>query len=150
MTKEEYMSIALGLAREACTVGEVPVGCVIADSDGEIIGTGRNRCVEAGSATRHAEIEAIEAASRALGDTRLTGCTMYVTLEPCPMCAGAVINSRISRLVYGAKEPRFGSCGSVINLFMENYGFSPEIYGGVLENECASLLAGFFKKLRDK
>ena len=149
MTKEEYMKKALELAREAFHDGEVPVGCVITDPDGNIIGSGRNRCIETSSATRHAEIEAIEAASAVYGDPRLTGCTMYVTLEPCPMCAGAIINSRISRLAYGAKEPRFGSCGSVINLFMENYGFSPEIYGGVLESECADILSEFFKKIRD-
>ena len=142
------MREALRLAREAYSDGEVPVGCVITDSAGNIVGTGRNRCFSTGSATRHAELEAIEAASAVLG-WRLKGCTMYVTLEPCPMCAGAVMNSRISRLVYGAKEPRTGSCGSVINLFMENYGFSPEIYGGVLEEECRELLADFFKNVRN-
>ena len=150
MTKEKYMINALELAQEAFENGEVPVGCVIVSPDGTVIGSGRNRCIETRSATRHAEIEAIATAGRALGDSRLTGCTMYVTLEPCPMCAGAIINSRISRLVYGAKEPRFGSCGSVINLFMENYGFSPEIYGGVMESECAGILGEFFQKVRDK
>lgn len=148
MTKEEYMLIALEQAKIAYDSEEVPVGCVIVDPNGEIIGTGRNRCRKEGIATLHAEIEAIENASRNFGDWRLDGCTMYVTLEPCPMCAGAILNSRISRLVYGAKEPRFGSCGSVINLFMENYGFSPEIYGGILEKECAGILNEFFKKVR--
>ena len=148
MDKEKYMLMALELARQAAEDGEIPVGCVITDSEGQIIGTGRNRCYSARSATRHAEIEAIEAASAAYGDWRLTGCTMFVTLEPCPMCAGAIINSRVSRLVYGAKEPRSGSCGSIINLFMENYGFSPEIYGGVLESECRNLLWDFFKNVR--
>ena len=149
MTKENYMLVALGQAKIAYEANEVPVGCIIVNADGEIIGTGRNRCRAENDATLHAEIEAIKAASRNFGDWRLTGCTMYVTLEPCPMCAGAIINSRISRLVYGAKEPRFGSCGSVINLFMENYGFSPEIYGGILEDECAEILNDFFKKVRE-
>ena len=149
MTKEEYMLKALEQAKIAYNSDEVPVGCVIVNSYGEIIGTGRNRCRAENDATLHAEIEAIKEASRNFGDWRLEGCTMYVTLEPCPMCAGAILNSRISKLVYGAKEPRFGSCGSVINLFMENYGFSPEIYGGILEEECAEILNNFFKRVRE-
>lgn len=148
MTNEYYMRKALELAKEAYDADEVPVGCVIVSTDGEIIGTGRNRCREKGIATLHAEIEAIETASRHIGDWRLDSCSMFVTLEPCPMCAGAILNARISKLVYGAKEPRFGSCGSVINLFMEDYGFSPEIYGRVLENECAGILNVFFKRVR--
>lgn len=140
---------AIEQARIAYENDEVPVGCVIVNSDGKVIGTGRNRCRTENDATLHAEIEAIKAASRNYGDWRLSGCTMYVTLEPCPMCAGAILNSRISRLVYGAKEPRFGSCGSVLNLFMENYGFSPEIYGGIMEDECAEILNNFFKSVRE-
>ncbi|MBE6948348.1 MAG: nucleoside deaminase [Ruminococcaceae bacterium] len=149
MTKEAYMQKALDMAKIAYNYNEVPVGCIIVNSEGEIIGTGRNRCRAENDATLHAEIEAIKDASRNHGDWRLEGCTMYVTLEPCPMCAGAILNSRISRLVYGAKEPRFGSCGSVINLFMEDYGFSPEIYGGILEDECAGILNRFFDNIRN-
>ncbi len=149
MTKEAYMLKALEQAKIAYDSNEVPVGCVIVNADGEIIGTGRNRCRAENDATLHAEIEAIKNASRNYGDWRLEGCTMYVTLEPCPMCAGAILNSRISRLVYGAKEPRFGSCGSIINLFMENYGFSPEIYSGILEDKCAEILNVFFKRVRE-
>ena len=149
MTKEEYMLKALEQAKIAYDFDEVPVGCVIADADGTIIGTGRNRCRAENDATLHAEIEAIKEASRNFGDWRLEGCTMYVTLEPCPMCAGAILNSRITRIVYGSKEPRFGSCGSVINLFMENYGFSPEIYGGILKEECSEILNNFFNNIRN-
>jgi len=144
---EEYMREALKLASEAAGSGETPVGCVIVSPEGEIIGRGRNH-TEAGDATCHAELEAIRDASRATGNWRLTGCSLYVTMEPCPMCAGGILNSRISRVYYGAKDARLGSCGSVINLFMENYGFSPQIVGGILEDECARTLTDFFKKLR--
>ena len=146
--QEEYMALALELAREAASQGEVPVGCVIADAGGHVIGRGRNRRIECSDATAHAEMEAIRQACAALGDWRLTGCTMYVTLEPCPMCAGAIINSRIPVLVYGAKEPLSGSCGSIIDLFWENYGHQPEIYAGVLEADCAAVLRDFFKGKR--
>ena len=148
MEREFYMSAALALAREAAGAGEVPVGAVVVDPKGEIIGRGRNRC-ESHAATRHAEIEAMEEASRRLGAWRLDGCTLYVTLEPCPMCAGAVINARVPTLVYGAKEPRSGACGSVLNLFEERFGHRPAIYGGVLEAECAWLLQDFFQTLRN-
>lgn len=146
--QEEYMALALELAREAASQGEVPVGCVIADAGGQVIGRGRNRRIERSDATAHAEMEAIRQACAALGDWRLTDCTMYVTLEPCPMCAGAIINSRIPVLVYGAKEPLSGSCGSIIDLFWENYGHRPEIYAGVLEADCAAVLRDFFKGKR--
>lgn len=146
--QEKYMALALELAREAASQGEVPVGCVIADAGGQVIGRGRNRRIERSDATAHAEMEAIRQACAALGDWRLTDCTMYVTLEPCPMCAGAIINSRIPVLVYGAKEPLSGSCGSIIDLFWENYGHRPEIYAGVLEADCAAVLRDFFKGKR--
>ncbi len=146
--QEEYMAMALELAREAASQGEVPVGCVIADAGGQVIGRGQNRRIECSDATAHAEMEAIRQACAALGDWRLTDCTMYVTLEPCPMCAGAIINSRIPVLVYGAKEPLSGSCGSIIDLFWENYGHRPEIYAGVLEEDCAAVLRDFFKGKR--
>ena len=148
MNHEAYMREALALAREAAERGEVPVGCVVADGAGRIIGRGRNRRRETGDATAHAEIEAIREACAALGDWRLEGCTLYVTLEPCPMCAGAIINARIPVVVYGAREDKSGSCGSVIDLFSENYGFRPKVYGGVLKEECAGLLRTFFESKR--
>ena len=149
MEREDYMRAALALAHEAARAGEVPVGAVVADRDGRVIGRGRNRREERKSAVHHAEIEAIEQACKALGSWRLDGCTLYVTLEPCPMCAGAVINARVPVLVYGAKEPVTGSCGSVLNLFEERYGFKPAIYGGVLADECAGVLKAFFEGLRN-
>lgn len=148
MDREDYMHKALELAREAYDAGEVPVGCVITDRDGNIIGRGRNRREESHDATQHAEIEAIRAACKKLGDWRLESCTLYVTLEPCPMCAGAIINSRIPTVVYGAKDANTGSCGSVINLFEERYGHKPAIYGGVGEKASAELLKSFFDKRR--
>ena len=146
--REHYMRLALELAREAADAGEVPVGCVVVDAEGNVIGTGRNRREETHSASAHAEIEAIGMACKALGTWRLTDCTLYVTLEPCPMCAGAIINSRIPAVVFGAKEENFGSCGSVINLFEERYGHHPAIFGGVCADECAGLLSDFFGGLR--
>ena len=148
MDREEYMSAALALAREAFDEGEIPVGCVIADAQGNIIGRGRNKREESHDATQHAELEAIRAACRSQGDWRLSGCTIYVTLEPCPMCAGGIINSRIPTVVFGAKDENTGSCGSVINLFEERYGHKPAIYGGVRAGESAQLLKDFFKKTR--
>ena len=148
MEFEQTMALALSLAREAFDAGDVPVGCVITDKDGNVIGRGRNRREENGDATAHAEIEAIREACKALGDWRLEDCAITVTLEPCPMCAGAIINARIPTVVYGAKEPVFGSCGSVIDLFFERYGHTPRVYGGVLEQECAGLLKAFFAARR--
>ena len=148
MTREDYMALALNLAREAAEHGEVPVGCVVAGPDGAVIGRGRNRRAETGDATAHAELEAIREACRALGDWRLEGCTLYVTLEPCPMCAGAIINARIPKLVFGAREANFGSCGSVIDLFSERYGHRPAVWPGVLCGECAAALRDFFKSMR--
>ena len=145
---EKYMREALSLAREAAAAGEVPVGCVVFTSSGEIIGRGRNRREENSDATAHAEVEAIRAACAALGSWNLSGCGIAVTLEPCPMCAGAIINSRLSPVIYGAREPNSGSVGSVINLFEERYGHRPAVYGGVLAGECAALLAEFFRALR--
>ena len=142
------MRAALELAREAAEMGEVPVGCVVFDEAGEIIGRGRNRREEARDACAHAEVEAIRAACAARGSWNLSGCGLAVTLEPCPMCAGAIINARISTVVYGAREARSGSVGSVINLFEENYGHRPRVYGGVLREECAAVLSEFFRHLR--
>ena len=145
---ENYMNMALDLAREAARDGEVPVGCVITDPEGRVIGRGRNRREKDCDATAHAEVEAIRQACRALGSWRLNGCSLYVTLEPCPMCAGAIINARLARLYYGAREQHSGSCGSVLNLFMEPYGHEPQIVGGLLEAGCAELLQRFFADKR--
>ena len=147
--REKYMSAALELAREAAAAGEIPVGCVIV-KDGEIVGRGRNRREENRSALAHAEVEAIAEACKTLGDWRLEDCALFVTLEPCPMCTGAIINARIGEVVYGAKEENTGSCGSVINLFEENYGHKPRVYGSVLKDECAAVMRDFFEEIRKK
>ena len=145
---EHYMSLALELAREAAANGEVPVGAVVVGPDGQILGRGSNRRQETGDATAHAEVEAIREACVAFGGWRLSGCTLYVTLEPCPMCAGAIINARIPTLVFGAREALSGSCGSVIDLFFERYGHRPAVFAGVSERECAALLRFFFRSRR--
>ena len=126
----------------------MPVGCVVLDADGAVIGRGRNRREQNADATAHAEIEAIREACSAKGDWRLDGCTLVVTLEPCPMCTGAIINSRVSTVVYGAREPEFGSCGSVVDLFFERYGQNPRVFCGVLAEESAALLRDFFRERR--
>ncbi|MCL2827668.1 MAG: nucleoside deaminase [Oscillospiraceae bacterium] len=148
MTHDQWMQHALTLAQEAMAAGEVPVGCVIVDSGGNLIGQGRNRREETGQATAHAEILAIEAACSALGDWRLGDCSLYVTLEPCPMCAGAILNGRVGKVFYGVKDPTMGACGSVLNLFMEDFWHSPQLVGGILEESCARLMVDFFQKLR--
>jgi tRNA(adenine34) deaminase len=148
MDHEQNMHLALALARDAGENGDVPVGCVIADRDGNVIGRGRNRREEVHDATAHAELEAIREACAALGDWRLDGCSLYVTLEPCPMCAGAIINARIPRVVFGAREENTGSCGSVIDLFSENYGHRPTVFSGVCAEESRALLQRFFLERR--
>lgn len=148
MTHEDYMREALALARECLATGDVPVGCVVVNAEGEIVGQGRNRREELSSATRHAEVEAIEAACAHVGSWRLTGCSLYVTLEPCPMCAGAIWNARLSQLWYGAREARSGCCGSVLNLFAENLDHATAVRGGLLEKECAAVLGEFFQTRR--
>jgi len=145
---EYYMSAAISLAREAGECGEAPIGCVVVGADGAIIGRGRNRRESEKTAIAHAELEAINDACKARGDWRLSGCSLFVTLEPCPMCAGAIIMSRIDKLFYGARDELTGSCGSVINLFMEPYGRLVQIRGGILADECSALLTGFFRGLR--
>ena len=144
----EYMRQALELAEKAYSMGEVPVGCVVVSPEGKVIGRGYNRREEKKTALSHAETEAIAQACGWAGDWRLEGCGIYVTLEPCPMCAGAVIQSRLDVLVYGAKEPVSGSCGSVVNLFMEGYKTKTAVYGGVLEDESRALLGRFFQDKR--
>ena len=148
MDREEYMEYALALASRAAEEGEIPVGCVIADADGNIIGRGRNKREESHDATHHAEIEAIREACRAVGDWRLGGCTIYVTLEPCPMCAGAILNAHIPRVVWGAADPKTGAAGSLVDLLHMPGCFQPEVTSGVLSGECAALLTDFFRALR--
>ena len=141
------MTRAIFLAKEAAKEGEVPVGAVIA-RNGEIIAEGRNRRETEKNALYHAEIEAIDKACKALGKWRLDDCTLFVTLEPCPMCSGAIINARLKKLVYGAYDLKAGSADSVINLFNLPYNHTPEIHAGFMENECKELMTEFFKKLR--
>ena len=143
------MDQAIALAKEAAQEGEVPVGAVVVLGD-KIVGTGRNRREKSKNALAHAEIEAINEACRTLGGWRLWQCDMYVTLEPCPMCTGAIINSRIKRLIYGASDCKAGSCESVVNLFELPYNHKPEIVSGIKKDECAELLSEFFKALRKK
>ncbi len=146
---EKFMREALKLAEYAGNLGEAPVGCVIVMND-EIIGRGYNLREAGKSALAHAEISAIEEACRNVGGWRLCGCEMFVTLEPCPMCAGACINSRIDRVVFGARDEKAGSLGTVINLFELPYNHKPELCGGVLEGECSKILSDFFFALRER
>ena len=148
MKDEEFMRRALALARDAAEAGEVPVGCVIVDGE-RVVGCGRNRREEERSALCHAELEAIDEACRTLGGWRLWRCTLYVTLEPCPMCAGAIINARIARVVYGAPDAKAGSCGSLTDLFALPYNHRPEVTAGVLQEESQALLQEFFRQLRE-
>ena len=148
MDHEAYMRRALELAKQCIADGDVPVGCVIVSPDGRIVGEGRNRRETDGLATAHAEVEAINLACKTLGSWRLSGCTLYVTLEPCPMCAGAIINARVAEVRYGAKEEKSGCCGSVLNLFEERFNHRPRIYGGLLQQACQALLTHFFESLR--
>ena len=149
MTDEDYMREALSLARKAFELGEVPVGAV-AVWDGKIVGRGMNLRETDKNALRHAEIMAIDEACKNLGGWRLWKCDLYVTLEPCPMCAGAIINSRVKRVIYGASDPKAGSCGSLTNLFEMPYNHKPEVVSGVLEKECSEILSRFFARLREK
>lgn len=147
MDDSMYMDAALELAREAAREGEVPVGCVIV-RDGQIVGKGRNRRETGKTALGHAEIEAISDACKTLGGWRLWECTLYVTLEPCPMCAGAIVNARIPRVVYGASDEKCGACGSVCDLFSMDFNHHPQVEKGVREAACAQLLTEFFQQLR--
>lgn len=144
---EEFMLAALALAKEAFDAGEVPVGCVITRK-GQIVGRGRNRREEAKNALAHAEIEAINDACARLGGWRLWECTLYVTLEPCPMCAGAIVNARIPRVVYGAGDAKSGAVRSVCGLFDMGFNHHPKVESGILEEACGALLTEFFQKLR--
>lgn len=145
--REHYMRLALELARDAAAAGEVPVGCVIV-RDGQVVGRGRNRREEKRSTASHAEMEAIAQANETLGSWRLDDCELYVTLEPCPMCAGAILNARIARVWYGARDAAMGACGGVVNLYMEDFANRPALVGGILAQECRQVLSDFFSSLR--
>jgi tRNA(adenine34) deaminase len=146
---DAYMKRALELAREAYDEGEVPVGAVVVKkTTGEIVGEGRNRRETVKNALAHAEIEAIDMACRTLGGWRLPECALYVTLEPCPMCCGAIINSRIDNVYFGAYDYKSGSAVSVQKMFDLPYNYRPEVTGGVMEEECSAILSEFFKELR--
>lgn len=146
---EKYMRLALEQAKIAYSLGEVPVGAVVV-KNGEVVGTGYNRRETDKNALVHAEILAIDSACKALGGWRLWECELYVTLEPCPMCAGAVINSRIRRLVYGAADKKAGSIESVVKMLELPYNHRPPAVGGVLADECSEILKGFFRQMRNK
>ena len=146
---EEFMRAALQLARDAADENETPVGAVIVRNNA-VLATGRNRREYGKNALYHAELEAIDRACKTLGGWRLPGCTLYVTLEPCPMCAGAIINSRIERVVYGARDTKAGSFGSVTDLSLLPYNHKPVIVGGCLQEACAAILTEFFKALRQR
>ena len=147
MEDRDYMLEALALARQAAQEGEVPVGCVVVRGD-QIVGRGRNRREKVRNALCHAELEAINEACSNLGGWRLWECTLYVTLEPCPMCAGAIINARIPRVVFGAKDSKAGSCGSICDMFSMPYNHHPQVETGLMEEECSEILSEFFRHLR--
>lgn len=148
---EYYMREAMALARKAFSLGEAPVGAVVVKkSSGEIIGRGYNLRESGKSPLAHAEIMALDEASKTLGGWRVVDSVLYVTLEPCPMCAGAIINSRIDRVVFGASDPKAGCAGSVMNMFELPFNHKPEVTSGVLREECAGLLSEFFGQLREK
>ncbi len=149
MEREAYMEQALELAREAAEHGEVPVGCVIV-RDGKVIGRGRNRREEKQDVRSHAEMEAMAEACKTLGSWRLEGCDLYVNLEPCPMCAGAIINARVRRVFYGTRDGAMGACGGVLNLFMEDFPCKPQLFGNILGEESRALLGSFFRKIREE
>ena len=150
MGDEKFMREALALAQAAADEGEVPVGCVVVRG-GEIVGRGRNRRESAKSALAHAEIEAIAEACRNLGGWRLWQCTLYVTLEPCPMCAGAILQARIPRGVVGAMNPKAGCAGSIVNLLQDSrFNHQAEVLTGVMEDECRALMQEFFANLRQR
>lgn len=149
MTDRDFMNLAIEQAKISASELEVPVGAVII-RNGEVISVGRNRREIGKNALAHAEIEAIDLACKKLGGWRLWECEMFVTLEPCPMCTGAIINSRIRRLVFGASDYKAGSCGSVVNLFDLPYNHKPEVVSGFMQEECSALLTEFFADLRKR
>lgn len=150
MTDAQYMQMALALAEQAALAGEVPVGAIVVKDDG-IIGRGHNSPITRHDPTAHAEIQALRAAANTLGNYRLVGCTLYVTLEPCAMCSGAIQHARIARVVFGASDPKTGACGSVINLMAEpRLNHHAVVEGGVLAESCGALLSQFFAARRGR
>lgn len=150
MTDEDYMGMALDLAREAATLGEVPVGALVV-KEGEIVGRGSNQPIGRHDPTAHAEVMALRDAAQRLGNYRMPGCTLYVTLEPCAMCIGAIFHARIARVVFGARDPKTGAAGSVIDLFgVDRLNHHAEVVGGVRAGECGALLSGFFAARRQQ
>lgn len=150
MTDAQYMETALALAQQAAAAGEVPVGALVV-KDGEIIGRGFNAPISSHDPSAHAEIRALRDAAQNIGNYRLVGCTLYVTLEPCAMCAGAIQHARIARLVYGASDPKTGACGSVVDLMAEaQLNHHTEVTGGILAGECGAVLSAFFAARRGK
>lgn len=148
MSDEQWMGEALALARFAGSEGEVPVGAIVV-SEGRVVGKGSNAPIGLHDPSAHAEIQAMRQAARALGNYRLTGCSLFVTLEPCAMCAGAIMHARIARLVFGATDPKTGACGSVVDLFAnERLNHHTRVEGGLMSAECAELLSGFFRERR--
>ena len=149
MVDERYMRAALEEAAKAAECGEIPVGAVVVDQKGEILASAHNLCETEQMPTHHAELLAVQQACKRSGSWRLSGCTVYVTLEPCPMCMGAMIHARVKRIVFGAFDPRAGACGSLLNLSEFPLEASPEIRGGVLAEESLELLRNFFRKARN-
>ena len=148
-TDEKYMKEAIRQAKKAAAIGEVPIGCIIVYED-KIIGRGYNRRMVDHTVLAHAEILAMKKACKKMGDWRLEGCTMYITLEPCPMCAGAILNAHLPRVVYGAKDPKSGAAGSLVDVLHLPGCFQPEVLGGVLEEACSQALRDFFRALRQR
>ena len=149
MTDSDYMQMALTEAREAEAAGEVPVGAVVVAADGSVIGRGCNRVIADSDPTAHCEVVAMREAGRALGNYRLTGCSLYVTLEPCAMCAGAMVHARIARLIYAAADPKAGACGSALDLLRHAaFNHRVDITRGVLAEECGTMLSTFFQRRR--
>ena len=150
MSDEAFMRMALNAAAEAKLAGEVPVGAVVV-KDGEVIGIGYNQPITRHDPTAHAEIAALRTAAQAVGNYRLIDCTLYVTLEPCVMCAGAMMHARLARVVFGANDPKTGACGSVVNLFAEKkLNHQTHVVGGVLAEECGAVLSTFFSERRQQ
>ena len=150
MTDQAFMRMALNAAAEAKLAGEVPVGAVVV-KDGEVISVAHNQPIGRHDPTAHAEINALRLAAQSVGNYRLVGCTLYVTLEPCAMCAGAMMHARLARVVYGATDPKTGACGSVVNLFAEKkLNHHTELEGGVLAEECGNILSSFFAERRQQ
>lgn len=149
--KEEYMQLAFQEAEKAQEQGEVPIGAVIVDGDGNVIGTGYNRRELDEDATQHAEMIAIRQACKKINSWRLIDCSLFVTLEPCPMCSGAIINSRLKNVYYAAFDPKAGAAGSVVDLFkVEKFNHHPQVYGGIYKEQAAQMLKAFFRNIRKK